>query len=199
MTSSRSRKRSSPAFFALAALVIFAALSQLASAAPPFEDVGIPAKAEAGAPIPVYVNMSSEQGIQSVWLHYDNSTYSSAREMSLESGNSTRGTWHCEIPAQTWKGVVEWRLTARFGNGSLNYPESGYGQIEIEGKNPPKPFPWNIVVTVAFLGVVLVLTELAFKPGVYRKTGRERAMELEEEDRAREAAEGKEQGPEGRN
>jgi len=198
--SSRSRKRNSLAVIALAALLLLPAVMQCAGATPELTEIGIPGTVKSGRPIPVQVRLADNSGIDAVWLFYMNPTEDLYTNRSM-AWNATSGAWEHVIPAQTWKGIVEWRLTVRYDNSSLNYPESGYGQIVIEGKSPPKPFPWNIVVTIAFLGVVLVMTELAFKPGFYRKTGRERARELEEEDRMKEmeAMEDRERGGEGRN
>jgi hypothetical protein len=102
------------------------------------------------------------------------------------SRRETNGRWIFGIPSQSWKGKVECRITA-WDNASASTQYNAI--IEIIGDDPPKPFPWNWVLIIAFLGVALVVTELVFKPGLYRATGREKAKALEEEDRRREQEE----------
>ena len=73
-------------------------------------------------------------------------------------------------------------------DGLVSYPPTGKYGIEIDGPSP-STFPWNWVFIGAFLLVVFIATELAFKPGFYRRTGRDKARALEEEDRQKEIEE----------
>ncbi|MFO7619137.1 MAG: hypothetical protein R6W91_05725 [Thermoplasmata archaeon] len=168
-------------------LVLAAVLAHGASAAPAFTDVGIPATAQAGEPIPVRVNVtpSSPGSGLVVYLTYVNPSLGNISTNPM-APNDTNETWSFIIPAQRWKGTVDCQIMVVEGSGNTYYPESGFVTIEILGESQPNPFPWNILIIIAFLGAALVLTELAFKPGVYRKTGRERARELEEQDRLEE-------------
>ena len=103
-------------------------------------------------------------------------------------GNRTNGTWHYEIPPQIYKGSLRLRLFADDIAGNRTYlpGNTGYLNINLEGPEPVKEFPWNIVLIVIVLSITLIATELIFKPGFYRPTGRQRAKALEEEDRRRE-------------
>lgn len=175
------------------AAALAAALSGAASAAPQIAGAGFPASADAGAGIPIWVDVNSTSPVDQALLFYSNPGTGQMEYvlMNLTSGNGTSGRWSYTIPAQPWDGTVECRVTVTDMAGStVQYPASGTAVVRIVGEEEPSPFPWNLVFVVAFLAVALVLTELVFKPGLYRKTGREKARELEEEDRLREAGEG---------
>jgi len=163
-------------------------------AVPIATEIAMPVEAEAGQPILVWINLSSEVPVYEVLLNYYNpGTGQMGYEfMTLTAGNSTSGTWTYVIPAQPWEGELECRITAKDETGaSAQFPESGPATIGIIGEEEPDEFPWNLVVAIIFLAVVLVITELIFKPGLYRPTGRDRAKALEEEDRKKEQAEKK--------
>ena len=192
MISSRSRKRNRCLVLGITILVFSCILPVSAMAVPAFTSTGIPSTGDAGQPIHVSVNLTSDVPVRDVLLVYNNPSIGqlSYEYMSLADGNETSGVWFFDIPAQPWEGCVECRITVRDNSGaSSQYPASGNAIIEILGDEQPKPFPWKWVIIIAFLAVVLVLTELAFKPGFYRPTGRERARALEEEDRKREQEE----------
>lgn len=151
----------------------------------------IPRTANANETVWVFVNItSSTEDIYEVLLSYTNPANSNQmdeRSYEPEAGNKTNGTWSFSIPAQTYKGTLEVSILATDNSGvSTRYPANGYYTITLDGPEKSKPFPWNLVLIVAFLAVTLVVTELIFKPGVYRPTGRQRAAALEEEDRIRE-------------
>jgi hypothetical protein len=168
--------------------VLICILLPTVKAAPQLSGTGIPSTAQAGQPIPISINITSDFSVLEVLLTINNPY--SIEIMTLSEGNDTCGTWTFEIPAQPWKSQMEFSIKARDNNGSSYYPNrDGYSTIEILGDDPPKPFPWNWVLIIAFLGVAFVLTELVFKPGFYRATGREKAKALEEEDRKREQEE----------
>ncbi len=191
---SRKRRRIEIAIIVIAIfLVSYATAIQDASAAPTFIVTSIPSSAQAGQTIPVFANVTSGNSEMEVYITFKNPANGSYNYVMMAQ-NGANGTWSYNIPAQPWKGSLEVLLTAKDGTGVAQYPSSGFMTIGIAGDEQPKPFPWNIVVILIFLGVVLVLTELTFKPGFYRKTGRERARELEEQDRMREAAEDKDKG-----
>lgn len=147
----------------------------------------IPVHADAGLPIHIFVNITSEEPVSHVQIYYvnprDNIDYYD--EMNMSSGNSTNGTWTFVIPPQGYEGTLDVRVFARDAGGNYSYVPSktGYVTVSLDGPGPAKQFPWNIVFLVGFMAIVLVATELVFKPGFYRKTGRQRARELEEEDR----------------
>ena len=167
-------------------------IQPMAAAAPSITESGIPATASAGEPVHLWVNISSGVPIHDVLLTWRNPANGDlfTGYMNLSEGNTTSGKWTYDIPAQPWKGELECKVTAKDDYGySAFYPASGFMTIEILGETEPKEFPWNLVIIIIFLGAVLVLTELVFKPGFYRKTGREKARELEEEDRLRELEE----------
>ena len=160
----------------------------------PVLDTDIPYVADAEQPIHIFVNITSDLPINEVLLTYVNPSNGLLNNeyMNLSSGNNTNGTWYFEIPIQKYKGSLEvWILASDISGISTRYPSSRSYDIELEGPEPSKPFPWNIVIIVAFLAVVLVVTELIFKPGFYRPTGRQRAQALEKEDQEREIEEQK--------
>jgi hypothetical protein len=172
----------------IAVLFFSCILPSSAMAIPQFTDTGIPDSTDAGQPIQIWVNITSDVPIKEVLLYYKNPTTGQEyyEIMALSEGNTTNGRWIFGIPSQSWKGKVECRITA-WDNASASTQYNAI--IEIIGDDPPKPFPWNWVLIIAFLGVALVVTELVFKPGLYRATGREKAKALEEEDRRREQEE----------
>jgi len=164
-------------------------------AAPVFVSTGIPSSVQSGQAVHVMVQINSTTPIRDfegavLYFHNLGTGQEDWVPMNLTAGNLSAGTWTYDIPAQPWKGELECRVTAKddIGN-SVQYPASSNAKIEIIGDDPPKPFPWNLVILIGFLAVVLVLTELIFKPGFYRLTGREKARALEEEDRKREQEE----------
>ena len=193
VTSSRSRRSS----LIVAVLVLLAVLAMPAhaSAAPAITAESMPAAADAGETVHILVRIVSDVQIRnadSVILYYYNpgTGQESWVPMNLTAGNLTDGEWAFDIPAQSWGGEIHCQVTATDNAyGQSSYPSSGLHVITIVGEERPEPFPWNIVLIVSFLGAALVLTELVFKPGLYRPTGRERARELEEEDWEREEAE----------
>lgn len=196
MISSKSRKKSKYLTLGITFLVLSCILPPSAIGEPIFTNTGIPDTTDAGQSIQIWVNITSDMPIYEVLLYYTNPTTGQENYeiMTLSEGNTTSGRWAFDIPAQSWKSEVECRITARDNSGaSSQYPASGNAIIEIQGDEQPKAFPWNWVIIIAFLGVVLVLTELIFKPGFYRPTGRERARALEEEDRKREQEEAEKQ------
>jgi hypothetical protein len=168
-----------------------------AAGAPSISQSGIPVSAEAGSPITVWVEVSSTTPVDGALLYYSNpeAGLMDYLAMNLTSGNATDGRWSCDIPAQSWEGTVECRVTVTdLAGASAQYPATGEAVIRISGEDEPKPFPWNLALVMAFLAVALVLTELVFKPGLYRKTGRQKARELEEADRACESRDGDQEG-----
>jgi hypothetical protein len=185
--SSRSRKRRSRAVIAWAfTFFILVQLLQNAAAVPIFTKVNVPQIVDSGQPIPVSVNLTSDISIYEVRISYTNPTTGISQtwmEMNRTSGDNNTGTWSYTIPAQSWEGRLDCIITAKDISGASSQRSA---TISITGEPEPKPFPWNLVLIIMFLGVALVLTELAFKPGIYRKTGRQRARELEEEDMKRE-------------
>ncbi len=174
-------------------MLVIAFLSIPASAAPTVSSLEFPSSAEAGEPIHIRVNISSTIPIRespnAVELYYYNpgTGQENWASMNLTEGNLSAGTWSYDIPAQSWSGELRCQITATdIANAETSYPSSGYHRITIVGEEQPKPFPWNIVVVVGFLAAAMVLTELVFKPGLYRPTGRDKAKKLEEEDRLKE-------------
>ena len=160
--------------------------------AAPVMDIDYPANADAEQSVHLFVNATSELPVDEILLTYINPSNDLLfnEYMNHTSGNETNGTWHFEIPPQRYKGSLEvWIIASDISGVSSRYPTSGGFTIQLDGPEPTKPFPWNIVIIVAFLAVTLVATELIFKPGVYRKTGRQKAKALEEEDRKRELEE----------
>ncbi len=169
-----------------------------AMAAPQFSEVSIPNNAEATLPIPVSLNIINEVNVSAVFIHHEmeGDAWPTPTELYLVNGSKTNGTWSGEIPAQNRDGTLTCSILV-FGSDPdhyiAKYPAQGYETIELEGA--PSDFPWSWVIIIGFLAIVLIATELAFKPGFWRPTGRERARALEEEDRrkAREESEEKEE------
>ena len=186
-----SLKESSFAIF-FAIIILMSSLCVPEVSAAPVLDTDIPRTADANETIDIFVNITSNQPIDEVNLYYENTANGSFNVESMVniSGTPTNGTWHFAIPPQAYKGSLDvWILASDISGATTRYPSTGSYEIEIEGPERAKPFPWNIVVIVAFLAIVLVATELIFKPGIYRPTGRQRAQALEEEDRKRELEE----------
>lgn len=191
MTSSRSRRNKLAAILAIILITIL--FNTSVSAVPTISVVDMPSSAEAGQAIHVEINITSLVPISdlsdAVVLYYKNP--GTGQEdwifMVLAEGNMSDGTWSCDIPAQPWSGELRCDVTAMDVHGDYAYfPASGYHVIALAGEKAPKPFPWNIAIIVCFLAVAFIFTELAFKPGLYRTTGRDKARKLEEEDRLRE-------------
>jgi len=158
----------------------------------PVMDTDYPLNANAEQPIHVFANITSDISIDEVLLSYENPANGNLFNefMVLKSGNTTNGTWTFEIPAQIYKGTIEFSIIAKDISGtSIRFPPSGLRTINLEGPEQERPFSWNIVVLAAFLAVALIATELIFKPGFYRPTGRQRARDLELEDQKRELEE----------
>lgn len=164
-----------------------------AANAAPVMAIDFPVNANAQEPVHIFVNITSNPAVDEVQIYYVNprNNIDIYEVMEIISGNNTNGTWHFIIPPQTYKGTLRVRVFATDIGGNTTYVPSrtDYVNINLDGPEPVKPFPWGIVIIVAFLGVTLVATELIFKPGVYRKTGRQKAKALEEEDRKRELEE----------
>ena len=143
-----------------------------------FSGISIPVTADRGQPIPVSVNIVSDTEVYNVEVHYERENWvvPVSQNLTLVNGTRTNGTWAGEIPAQEWGGELTVNsITADDAIHTIDLT------IEIEGAE--SGFPWKWVIIGAFLVVVFIATELAFKPGFYRPTGRERARALEEEDR----------------
>ena len=198
MTSSNASKQSGPVslfvslFISIGTILLIISLCIPSAQAVPEIDVDLPYTADAEFPINVTVNVVSELNISHVNIYYENPSNGNYYNypMNLTAGNLTNGTWYFSIPPQNYKGTLDVWIDARDISGvSDRYPSTGSFDIELEGPEPAKPFPWNIVIIVAFLAVTLIATELIFKPGFYRPTGRQRAQALEEEDRIRELEE----------
>ena len=186
-----SLKESSFAIF-FAIIILMSSLCVPEVSAAPVLDTDIPRTADANETIDIFVNITSNQPIDEVNLYYENTANGSFNVESMVniSGTPTNGTWHFAIPPQAYKGSLDvWILASDISGASTRYPSTGSYEIEIDGPERAKPFPWNIVIMVAFLAIVLIATELIFKPGFYRPTGRQRAQALEEEDRKRELEE----------
>jgi hypothetical protein len=197
--SSKSRKRSKSfsIFFIFLIMTLFVPEIM---AAPVFVSTGIPSTVQSGEPIHIIIEINSttpiRDGLEGVVLYFKiaDTGQEDWVTMNLTSGNLTNGIWTYDIPSQSWEGSLECRITAKDNSGfSTQYPASSNAIIEIIGDEPPEPFPWNWVIIIAFLGIAFVVTELVFKPGFYRATGREKAKALEEEDRRREEEEAKNQ------
>ena len=172
------------AIFFIIPILVFTPCVLTVSAIPVMQ-IDYPFNADAEQPVPIFVNITSDIIVNEVLLTYTNPANGNLNneDMNLTSGNGINGTWYFEIPAQTYKGSLNVNIIAYDVSGaSASYDFI----IHLEGPEPVKEFPWNIVVIVAFLAVTLVATELIFKPGVYRPTGRQKAAALEEEDRKRE-------------
>ena len=168
------------AIFFIIPILVFTPYVLTVSAIPVMQ-VDYPFNADAEQPVPIFVNITSDISVDEVLLTWTNPANGNLNneDMNLTSGN---GTWYFEIPAQTYKGSLNVNIIAYDISGaSASYDFI----INLEGPEPAKEFPWNIVVIVVFLAVTLVATELIFKPGFYRPTGRQRAQALEEEDRKR--------------
>ena len=157
----------------------------------PVMDIDYNANADAEQPIYIFVNITSTLPVAEVSISYTNPSNNIRFDdyMELVSGNETNGTWTFEIPPQVYKGTLEVSISASDISGESTPAPPPIFNINLDGPEPARQFPWGIVIVVAFLGITLVATELIFKPGVYRKTGRQKAKELEEEDRKRELEE----------
>jgi len=184
-----------PVLFTVTLLVIMV-LPCFAAAEPLIEPLSLPGTADASEPIPVFVNVSSQDYVYEVILSYrrPGDALPSYEYLYLTSGDNANGTWTGAIPEQIWEGSLNCHVIAKDNTGQSRYPAQGSITIQLEGE-PPSTFPWHIVIMVVGLIIVFVLTELAFKPGLYRKTGRERAEILEEEDRLRAEEEANPQSP----
>ena len=170
------------------------------ASATPVMDIDYPVNADAEQPIHIFVNITSDLPVyrggvngtgSGVLISYTNPSNNIPcyDYMELISGSETNGTWTFEIPPQLYKGTLEVSISASDISGDSTPMPPPIFNINLDGPEPARSFPWSIVIMVAFLGIVLVATELIFKPGVYRKTGRQRAKALEEEDRKRESEE----------
>ncbi|MDO9538075.1 MAG: hypothetical protein Q7J68_07130 [Thermoplasmata archaeon] len=198
MTSSRSRKKSKIIALAFFFVIMIPIGLPNSMALPVFYDVNIPGSADTGQLINITVNITSTPEVDEVILRYSNPATGQVifDIMVLTAGNISNGTWSFEVPALPYEGSIEYGITAKDFNGtSAQYPPGGTGTIQITGEKPPKEFPWNLVIIVVFLAVAMIATELIFKPGFYRPTGRQRAKALEEEDRKKEQEESEEEPP----
>ena len=159
-----------------------------AANAVPILDIDYLVNANAEDPIHIFVNITSDQPVDYVAIWYINSTSGNRYDdfMTFASGNSTNGTWNYTIPPMVYEGTLEFHVSASDIYGSSTPEPAPALHISLDGPEPTKPFPWNIIIIVAFLAVTLVATELIFKPGLYRPTGRQKAKALEEEDRKKE-------------
>ncbi len=161
------------------------------ASATPVMDIDYPVNADAEQPIHIFVNITSSLPVADVQITYTNPSNDIRFDyyMELISGNETNGTWTFEIPPQVYKGTLEVSIFASDISGASTPAPPPIMNIYLDGPEQVRPFPWGIVIVVAFLGITLVATELIFKPGLYRKTGRQKAKALEEEDRKRELEE----------
>jgi hypothetical protein len=160
-----------------------------AFAAPAISDASIPQNCQTASPIPVYVNTTSYNNDSyevAVFYELEESAYPVKIQLSLSAGNYTDGTWFCELPAQEWGGTI--KVSVVVDNGIARYPAQGTVSITVEGPRPSK-ISSGLILLVIFLIFAFVAIELAFKPGFWRPTGREKARRLEEEDRKREEEE----------
>jgi len=125
-----------------------------------------------------------------VALYYEQweSAYPVKVQMSLLAGNYTDGAWFAELPAQEWGGTVTCSVVV--DNGAARYPSQGTVAITIDGPSRSK-ITSEMILLAVFLVIAFIALELAFKPGFWRPTGRERARKLEEEDRKKEEEEKK--------
>lgn len=153
------------------------------SAAPEFADVQIPGTGDGSQPIPVSVNLTSDVPVSEVRLFYEMEgwAYPIIAYLFRTNGTATDGTWSGEIPPLNEGGTLRCSIIVDVDGGIARYPAEGTVSIDVEG--PGKGFPWMWVVIAGFLAFVFVATELIFKPGIYRPTGRERVRALEEKDR----------------
>ena len=168
------------------AIILAMILIMPCAAAEPVMGPDIPETADAAGPVWIFVNITSEPPINTVTISYQNTGDGNLfiENMELAQGNTTSGTWRYGIPAQNYQGTLEISILATDISGSSSrYPATGSQYIALEGPEKKQPFPWNLVLIVGFLAVALIGTELLIKPGLYRKTGRQRARELEEQDR----------------
>ena len=172
-----------PVLFAVTLLAIMV-LPCFAEAEPLIEPLSLPGTADASEPIPVFVNVSSQDYVYEVILSYrrPGDALPGYEYLYLTSGDHANGTWTGAIPEQIWEGSLNCHVIAKDNTGQSRYPAQGSVTIQLEGESP-STFPWHIVIMVVGLIIVFVLTELAFKPGLYRQTGRDKARSLEEEDR----------------
>ncbi|KYK27674.1 MAG: hypothetical protein AYK23_02135 [Candidatus Proteinoplasmatales archaeon SG8-5] len=167
-------------------------------AVPVFQEVSIPETAQTEEPIPISVSITSDVPVDIVQFFYQQEDWIHPISIILDrsSGDEHNGTWSGIIPAQEWGGALEYSIVVN--GGEAYYPPfPGKEIITIDGPTPSN-FPWSWVVIGGFLIFVFIATELAFKPGFYRPTGRQRAKALEEEDRRKEMEEAtdKEEGEE---
>lgn len=171
-------------------LALSFAFSFASQATPAFSDVSVQSSAESGEPIPVSANLTSTVPVEFVRVFYQREEWINPLDvhLNLTGGDETNGTWTGQIPAQEWGGTLEYSIVVN--DGLAYYPAQGKYTIEIEGPSQ-STFPWKWVIIGAFLAVVFIATELAFKPGFWRSTGRDKARALEEEDRLKEMEESK--------
>jgi hypothetical protein len=179
----------------IAPMLCLILLTATARALPVIDNVSIPSSADASKPIPVFVNVTSEDYAFEVIFCYQRPTdpLPSYESLYLSTGDHTNGTWYGEVEAQIWNGTLSCWVVAKDNTGETRHPSTGGFTVFLEGEKE-STFPWNLVAIVGFVFVAFILTELAFKPGLYRKTGRQKARELEEEDRRREE-ESREESP----
>lgn len=159
---------------------------------PVFDDVSAPQSAQTGVPIPISATITSDVPVTLVQVYYEREDWIApvAIMLNMTGGDSQNGTWSGEIPSQEWGGAIEYSIVVN--DGQAYYPPfPGKLVIEVEGPTE-STFPWMWVILGGFLVFVFIATELIFKPGFYRPTGRERARALEEEDRLREMEEAEE-------
>jgi hypothetical protein len=190
VTSLKTRNRKSlPGTLAIALFLATFLFSWNAFASPVISDASIPQSAQSGSPIPVYINMTSNNNDSyEVALYYEieESAYPIKIQLSLLAGNYINGTWYGEIPPQEWGGLITCSVVV--DNGIARYPPQGTVSITVEGPRPSK-ISFELILLVIFLIIAFIVIELALKPGFWRPTGRERARRLEEEDRKREEEE----------
>ena len=149
---------------------------------PSFSNASTPRMAEAGQPIPIAISITDQVNITYVQVYYEREgdAFPSISDLNLTDGTRMNGTWSGEIPPQKWECTLTCSIIV--DDGLAKYPAQGSFFIDVDGPSP-STFPWNWVIIGAFLAVAFIATELAFKPRIWRPTGRERARALEEEDR----------------
>jgi hypothetical protein len=172
--------------FILGAFLIILLFGMNVKATTSLSDVSIPLAVDRDQPIPISITVTSDIEIRNVSVSYQREDWIGPLpvDLLLMNGTTTNGTWAGEIPAQEWGGIITCTILA-YGPDPDNYlakhPSEGFISVEIEGAK--SGFPWKWVIVGGFLVFVFIAAELAFKPGLYRRTGREKARALEEEDR----------------
>jgi hypothetical protein len=168
-------------------IIVLAFIGQV-KAIPVISQISFNPTANSGEPINITVHIKDVVDVSKVQIFYEmeDTAFPFDVEMDLVDGTLTNGTWSGSIPAQQWGGTLTFRIITN--DGIARYPSEGSLTIKVDGPSESS-FPWKWIIIGAFLVVVFIATELAFKPGIWRPTGRQRAQALEEEDRRKEQEE----------